>query len=59
VGEALTEAPSAQRAVAWFKLFEYPFAQEQFVAAIPPTQEVFRLMNFKQQATQFGRDLGL
>ena len=59
VGEALTEAPSAERAVAWFKLFEYPFAQEAFVAAIPPTQAVFNLMSLKQRAVQFGQDLGL
>jgi hypothetical protein len=59
VGEALTEAPSTERAVAWFKLFEYPFAQEAFVAAIPPNQAVFSLMSFKQRAVQFGHDLGL
>lgn len=59
VGEALTEAPSTERAVAWFKLFEYPFAQEAFVSAIPPTQAVFNLMSFKQRAVQFGQDLGL
>jgi hypothetical protein len=59
VGEALTEAPSTERAVAWFKLFEYPFAQEAYVAAIPPTQAVFSLMSLKQRAVQFGQDLGL
>jgi hypothetical protein len=59
VGEALTEAPSTERAVAWFKLFEYPFAQEAFVAAIPPTQAVFNLMSLKQRGVQFGHDLGL
>lgn len=59
VGDALTEAPSPERAAAWFKLFEYPFAQEAFVAAIPPTQAVFRLMSLKQRGVQFGQDLGL
>jgi hypothetical protein len=59
VGKVLTAAPCNDRAVAWFKRLEHPFAQEQFVAAIPASEAVFRRMNFKQRAVQFSRDLGL
>lgn len=59
IGEALTSEPCNERAVAWFKLLEHPFAQEMYVASMPPNQAVFRLMSFKQRATQFGQDLGL
>jgi hypothetical protein len=59
VGEALTAAPCNERAVAWFKMIETPSAQEIYVASMPPNQAVFRLMSFKQRATQFGQDLGL
>ncbi|WP_274644416.1 hypothetical protein [Pseudomonas serbica] len=59
VGKVLTAAPCNERAVAWFKRLEHPFAQEQFVAAIPASQAIFRRMSFQQRAAQFSRDLGL
>lgn len=59
VGDALTAAPSDKRAAAWYKCFKYPIAQEQFIAAIPHIEAVFRLMNNKQRGEKFSSDLGV
>lgn len=59
LGEALTAEPCNERAVAWFKRLEEPYAQEMFVAAMSYNKAVFREMSHKQRGDLLGSELGL